>query len=597
MSIAERLSCLLVAALISSAGTVAAATSGQEKRVDELIGRLGQRDWQSAVDALAEIGEPAIESIVHILKDTSIKTWSVQARAINVLQKIGTKQAVGVIVDSLQDTEANQYVRGSAAIALGRTGSAEVVEPLRLGLEDEKQFVRWKCTQALGMLGYRECVGGLVMAAKDRDPYVRAAAVQALGTMKSKDAVDDLVRAFADEHWLVRLNARNGMVEIGEPAAERLIGGLKDSDSRVRWQAAWALGRIKATAAVAPLIETMGDSNWMVRDEAAVALVRIDSETLVDLLIKASEQGIGYVREQAAWALAEMKRRTTAEEYERRETLPKTSTPEQIECNQKTYPCYPKMLDSRPDIPSPYTAPDGTEVVTAYMKDGKFALVPVTLENGEPLNYKESKWGKGRQLAVDSRDFPTLARTGLHSETELSRTKMITGRSVVEITDLGRPGRSSGAGFIGNDEDIVSVLKADNAIVSELDLRHPQMARPLFHIWNMILTDYRLGRLARFWDHIEYIYYNGTKVFLKAEGTRGWQESLFNDEILGMYQFEAWRQLSPDEKAFLREKYPHLTEEQMAEFVKKLSHIHSGEMVPYYIMRYGFYEGHTDYRA
>ena len=35
----------------------------------------------------------------------------------------------------------------------------------------------------------------------------------------------------------------------------------------------------------------------------------------------------------------------------------------------------------------------------------------------------------------------------------------------------------------------------------------------------------------------------------------------------------------------------------MAELIKKLSNIHSGEMVPYYIMRYGFYEGHTDYRA
>lgn len=35
----------------------------------------------------------------------------------------------------------------------------------------------------------------------------------------------------------------------------------------------------------------------------------------------------------------------------------------------------------------------------------------------------------------------------------------------------------------------------------------------------------------------------------------------------------------------------------MAALLKKLSHIHTGEMVPYYIMRYGFYEGHTDYRA
>ena len=31
--------------------------------------------------------------------------------------------------------------------------------------------------------------------------------------------------------------------------------------------------------------------------------------------------------------------------------------------------------------------------------------------------------------------------------------------------------------------------------------------------------------------------------------------------------------------------------------VAALSSFHTGEMVPYYIMRYGFYEGHTGYRA
>ncbi|MHC4752970.1 MAG: hypothetical protein ACYTFW_24275 [Planctomycetota bacterium] len=64
-----------------------------------------------------------------------------------------------------------------------------------------------------------------------------------------------------------------------------------------------------------------------------------------------------------------------------------------------------------------------------------------------------------------------------------------------------------------------------------------------------------------------------------------------------MYQFEMWREPNQDEKAFLREKYSNLSQEQMTELIKKLSYIHTGEMVPYYIMRYGFYEGHTDYRA
>lgn len=31
--------------------------------------------------------------------------------------------------------------------------------------------------------------------------------------------------------------------------------------------------------------------------------------------------------------------------------------------------------------------------------------------------------------------------------------------------------------------------------------------------------------------------------------------------------------------------------------IQKLTRIHTGEMEPYYIMRYGFYEGHTRYRV
>jgi len=271
--------------------------------------------------------------------------------------------------------------------------------------------------------------------------------------------------------------------------------------------------------------------------------------------------------------------------------------PEKVYCGQKVYPCYPATLDSKPDIPSLHTTLDAVEVVTAFMKDGKYAIVPVTVENGKPLNYKQNQWGKGWQLEVDAADFLALCRTGLHSEAELSRTKTITGRSIVEITELGRPGRSSGAGFMSDDEDIISVLKGDNRLVEQLGLKHPQTVKPLFHIWNMILRDVELKRLGRFWDRFEYILYNGRKVFAKAEGTKGWQESLFDDEILGKFEIEIWRELNQDEKAFLCEKYPDLTKHQMAALLKKLSYIHIGEMVPYYIMRYGFYEGHTDYRA
>jgi hypothetical protein len=261
---------------------------------------------------------------------------------------------------------------------------------------------------------------------------------------------------------------------------------------------------------------------------------------------------------------------------------------------------YPEALEEMPEIASPSMMDDNVEVLLARVKDGRYALVPVTVEHGKPLLYSrriKSLYGKDNQLHVDSGDFPTLARTGLHSETELLGKDMITGVPVSVIDYIGRPGRFSGAGFMAEDEDILTVLTCDNRLVERMGLTHPRMARPLFHVWNLILKEIELGRLGRKLHNIQCVYYNGRKVHLSAEGTKGWQASIFQDEIQGRFDISVRTEMTGAEKEFLRERYSHLSDNQQAGLEEKLSRIHFSEMAPYYIMRYGFYEGHTDYRS
>lgn len=263
----------------------------------------------------------------------------------------------------------------------------------------------------------------------------------------------------------------------------------------------------------------------------------------------------------------------------------------------RSYPLYPVILKERPEIPSPLTAADGNEYVIGLTKDGDYTVFPVTVENGEELNYKKNIWyTKGQQLDVDSIDFPALAATGLHSEEELGRTRTITGRSVAEITRIGRPEQYSGVGFLAHDEDILSVLAGDNKLVVKLGLTHPDLASPLFHVFNVIQSVMSHSGYRKRGD-AQAIMYNDRIVNLKFRGAKGWQESIFNDEILGYWEIEMWRGLDDDETALLSQQYPHLSEEARSQLIEKLSYIHTGEMVPFYIMRYGFYEGHTGYRA
>jgi hypothetical protein len=262
-------------------------------------------------------------------------------------------------------------------------------------------------------------------------------------------------------------------------------------------------------------------------------------------------------------------------------------------------PLYPRLLEDAPAIPSPFRMEDGTEILTAVLKDGKYTLMPVTVENGRPLHYSRripSVYGKDQQLYVNGSDFPALARTGLHSETDLEGKDTITGISVQVITYIGRPGRFSGAGFLAGDEDIISVLKGDNALVRQLGLTHPQMANPLFHVWNMILQEIECGTLGRF-SNVQCFFYNGRKVTLRAEGMKGWQVSIFQDEVQGRFDIDVQRILTPAERSFLQDTYSRLSSAQRAELEEKLTRLHFSEMVPYYIRYYGFYEGHTNYRA
>ncbi len=260
---------------------------------------------------------------------------------------------------------------------------------------------------------------------------------------------------------------------------------------------------------------------------------------------------------------------------------------------------YPELLSEIPDLQSPALTDDGREVVLAKLQDSLYTWFDATVENGDTFDYKLHLLGKGNQLLADETDFPAFARHGIHSDWELANTKTITGRSVSLITVDGRPGRSSGVGFMTADETILSVIAQDNHTVKNLGLTHPDLARPLFHLWNCTRTNASENEniAAEERRSISALVYNGHEVAVQITGSRGWQESIFADEILGTGLIEISRDLEDEETEFLEKQYEQLTPEQFEEMKEKLTCLHTGEIVLFYINRYGFYEGHTEYRA
>jgi hypothetical protein len=262
-----------------------------------------------------------------------------------------------------------------------------------------------------------------------------------------------------------------------------------------------------------------------------------------------------------------------------------------IQFDKIQYNIYPEVNKSKPELPSPFKTKDDREFVIAFTKENKFAIVPVTLSNHREIC---------PQLIVDTADFPLLAQAGLHSEERLNQIKSITGRSIDKITELGRPDGLSQAGFLAQDENIIAVIKGDNRIVSQLRLTHPQLAKPLFHVLNMVDTDLSLNRwnMAKHrWENIQYFFYNNCTVFVEAEDTKGGQKSIFEDKIEGGFYIKIWREFDKEEIKLLKDRYRHLPASKFDSLKTLLSFINTGEIEAQYIMRYGFYEGHTFWRT
>lgn len=70
--------------------------------------------------------------------------------------------------------------------------------------------------------------------------------------------------------------------------------------------AAWALGQLEDTQAIAPLGKAMGDESPLVRRRAAWALGEIEDGAGVDVVVPALKEHDPDVRQMAAWALGQI---------------------------------------------------------------------------------------------------------------------------------------------------------------------------------------------------------------------------------------------------------------------------------------------------
>ena len=206
----------------------------EEKVKDEVeiqIDLIKDKDWFRRKDAaitLGEMGDPrAIAPLIVALRDSE---WNVREAAQDALAQIGPP-AVDSLIKALREYQIRTFV----IQVLGKIKDERVLDPLMLQLRNEE--FKDAATKALIEVGL-PAVERLMAVLNDKDKNVRKHAVTALGEIGISQAVEPLIDATRDEDWTVRLQAIAALDLIGDDRAKPVIKALmKDPDFAVQMRA------------------------------------------------------------------------------------------------------------------------------------------------------------------------------------------------------------------------------------------------------------------------------------------------------------------------------------------------------------------------
>jgi HEAT repeat protein len=240
---------------------------------------------EQASNALAEIGAPAVGSLIRVLDDNNTSVRILSSWALVQIYERGDAPLQDLVVPSLiaRLSDPNDTVRQNATWALVQIGDERAVEPLIACLDDRSDAVRVNATRSLGKVGSERAIE-LLVAILNNDPIadVRMAAIRSLGEIGDERVVEPLVVSLDDDYYKVRELATYTLADLGKKlkgspifasAVEPLIASLKDQYSQdVRRNAAWALAQIGDPRAIPALIDAREGQNQQVQEAIEEAL-------------------------------------------------------------------------------------------------------------------------------------------------------------------------------------------------------------------------------------------------------------------------------------------------------------------------------------
>lgn len=247
---------------------------------------------ESAVAALAEIADETI--LDTLLADFSARQPGLRRNIALLLGRFRSERAADALSFALKDEEPD--VRKAVVQALGNLSAQKALRPLLLAITDDDAEVRMLAAEALSRIDLPEAREALVPLLKDEDIWVRAAAARGIGKTGGREAAELLIchLAGATDIFLLALVEVLGKIR-AEAALEPLLALLEHRDPEVRKTVLSALAGYDAASARQAAVQRLSDPHWSVRKAAIEFLMHRKDPATVPLLEKIAEQDPDHI--------------------------------------------------------------------------------------------------------------------------------------------------------------------------------------------------------------------------------------------------------------------------------------------------------------
>jgi AAA family ATP:ADP antiporter len=226
-----------------------------------------------------------IRALLHNLQAGSL---ALRQAAANALRKMEDSASLGIIADTLRSSSPERVV--TAIHFLEYFPGDQANDSLVSLLDHADARVRATAVSALGRRAGKRFVDRLSPLLSDPDARVRANAVEALAAAQDPALVEKVQPLLSDPSTRARINTVLTIAAIQGVASAvesmPLIRELARGDERARSTATYALGRLPLDDSMDLLVELLRDSELRIRCEAAQALGRIGTARVITPLIE-----------------------------------------------------------------------------------------------------------------------------------------------------------------------------------------------------------------------------------------------------------------------------------------------------------------------